>query len=55
VIAVDLPGGKINNKMATKGRRYAGRKDPKLMSEVEWDEELAEMRARMDELTIEMQ
>jgi hypothetical protein len=41
--------------MATKGHTSAGRKDPELMSEAEWDEELAEMNARMDELALEMQ
>jgi hypothetical protein len=41
--------------MATEGRRYAGKKNPELMSEAEWDEELAEMNARMDELALEMQ
>jgi hypothetical protein len=41
--------------MATEGRRCAGRKDLELMSEAEWDEELAEMNARMDELALEMQ
>jgi hypothetical protein len=44
-----------DNDMATKGYRYAGRKDPELMSEDEWDEELAEMNVRMDELALEMQ
>jgi hypothetical protein len=41
--------------MATKGYTSAGRKDPELMRKAEWDEELAEMRARMDELALEMQ
>jgi hypothetical protein len=44
-----------DNKMATEGYRYAGRKDPELMRKAEWDEELTEMNARMDELALEMQ
>jgi hypothetical protein len=44
-----------DNDMATEGQRYAGRKNPELMSEAEWDEELTEMNARMDELALEMQ
>jgi hypothetical protein len=41
--------------MASKCYTSAGRKDPKLMSEAEWDEELAKINARMDELALEMQ
>jgi hypothetical protein len=41
--------------MATEGHRYAGKKNPEMMSEDEWDEELIEMNARMDELALEMQ
>jgi hypothetical protein len=55
VTAIDLPGGKIDNNMVTKGCTSAGRKDPELMSRDESDEELTEMRARMDELAFEMQ
>jgi hypothetical protein len=44
-----------NNKMATKCYTIARRKDPEMMSEAEWDEELAEMNARVDELALEMQ
>jgi hypothetical protein len=44
-----------DSKMATKHHTSDGRKDPELMSEVEWDEELAEMNTRMDELALEMQ
>jgi hypothetical protein len=43
------------NKMATKCYTSAGRKDPELMRKVEWDKELVEMRARMDELAFDMQ
>jgi hypothetical protein len=43
-----------DNNMATEGRRFAGRKDLELMSDAEWDEELAEMNARLDEIAIEM-
>jgi hypothetical protein len=32
--------------MATEGRRFAGRKDLEMMSDEEWDEELAEMNER---------
>jgi hypothetical protein len=41
--------------MATEGCRFARRKDLDLMSDVEWDEELAEMNTRLDEIAIEMQ
>jgi hypothetical protein len=44
-----------NSKMATKCHMSAGKKNPEMMSEAEWDEELAEMNARMDELALEMQ
>jgi hypothetical protein len=40
--------------MATKCYMSAGRKDPELMRKVEWDEELAKMRERMDALAFEM-
>jgi hypothetical protein len=43
-----------NNKMAIKGYTSVGRKDLEMMSKAEWDEELVEMRARMDELAFEM-
>jgi len=41
--------------MATEGRRFSGRKDLELMSNVEWGEELVEMNTRLVELAIEMQ
>jgi hypothetical protein len=44
-----------DNKMATKGYKNAERKDLELTSEAEWDEELADMNARIDELAMEMQ
>ena len=50
----DFLAGKIDSEMANEGRRYAGRKNPELMREAKWDEELAEMNARMDELALEM-
>ena len=43
-----------DNNMATEGRRFAGRKDLELISNAEWDEELTEMNARLDEIAIEM-
>jgi hypothetical protein len=43
-----------DNNMATEGRRFARRKDLELMSDAEWDEELVEMNARLDEIAIEM-
>jgi hypothetical protein len=43
-----------DNNMATEGHRFAGRKGLDLMSHAEWDEELAEMNARLDEIAIEM-
>jgi hypothetical protein len=43
-----------DNNMATEGHRFAGRKGLDLMSDAEWDEELAEMNARLDEIAIEM-
>jgi hypothetical protein len=43
-VTTDFPGGQINNNMATEGRRYVGRKNPELMSKVEIDEELADLR-----------
>jgi hypothetical protein len=54
VTTTDFPAGKIDSEMATEGHRYAGRKNPELMREAKWDEELAEMNARMDELALEM-
>jgi hypothetical protein len=41
VTTTGFPGGQIDNKMATEGHRYAGRKDPELMRKSEIDEELA--------------
>jgi hypothetical protein len=43
-----------DSNMATEGHRFVGRKGLDLMSDAEWDEELAEMNARLDEITIEM-
>jgi hypothetical protein len=43
-----------DNAMATEGSRFAGRKGLELMSDAEWDEELAKMNARLDEISIEM-
>ena len=40
--------------MATEGRRYAGRKDLELMSRSEIDEELADIRAEMENLAFQM-
>jgi hypothetical protein len=55
VTAAGFPGGKIDNKMAIEGHRYAGRKNPELMSKVEIDEELADIRARDGKLALRMQ
>jgi hypothetical protein len=41
--------------MATEGRRYAERKNPELMSTAERGKELADIRARMEELELRMQ
>jgi hypothetical protein len=43
-----------DNNMATEGHRFVGRKGLDLMSDAEWDEELAEMNMRLDEIAIEM-
>jgi len=43
-----------DSNMATEGHRFAGRKGLDLMSDAEWDEELAEMNARLNEIAIEM-
>jgi hypothetical protein len=44
-----------DNNMATKGHRYAERKNPELMSTAERGKELADIRARMEELELQMQ
>jgi hypothetical protein len=41
--------------MATEGHRYAGRKDPKLMSKEEIDEELVDIRVEIENLALRMQ
>jgi uncharacterized small protein (DUF1192 family) len=38
--------------MAIEGRRYAGRKNLELMSKVEIDEEIANIRAEMEKLAL---
>jgi hypothetical protein len=40
--------------MATEGHRYAGKKNPKLMSTDERGKELANIRARMEEPELRM-
>jgi hypothetical protein len=52
VTATGLPGGKIDSNMATEGCRYAGRKNPELMSKAEIDEELTDIRAKMEKLAL---
>jgi hypothetical protein len=44
-----------DNNMATEGHRYAERKIPELMSTAERGKELADIRARMEELELRMQ
>jgi hypothetical protein len=44
-----------DNNMATEGHRYAERKNPELMSTTEREKELADIRARMEELELRMQ
>jgi uncharacterized small protein (DUF1192 family) len=55
VIAIDLLGGQIDRKMAIEGYRYDGRKDLELMSKEEIDEELAHIRAEIENLALQMQ
>jgi hypothetical protein len=50
-----FPGGKIDSQMATEGRRYAGRKNPELMSKEDIDEELADIREEIENLALRMQ
>jgi hypothetical protein len=41
--------------MATEGCRYAGRKNPELMSKAKIDEELVDIRVEMEKLALQMQ
>jgi hypothetical protein len=43
-----------DNTMATKGRRYAEKKNLELMSTTKRGKELADIRARMEELELQM-
>jgi hypothetical protein len=40
--------------MATEGHRYTGKKNPELMSRSKIDEELADIRAEMENLALRM-
>jgi hypothetical protein len=43
-----------DSNMATEGHRYAGRKSPELMSTAKRGKELVDIRARMEELKLQM-
>jgi hypothetical protein len=44
-----------DNDMATKGQRYVGRKNPELMSRTEIDEELTDIKEKLEKLALRMQ